>query len=185
MAGVATLYRQQSPQLFSPSSCCDVTRCTSRTPTPPSLREESCPSTWTTWPSGTALTSGDPVGCWCTTETVGRAPLSSLDVTVVQRKREKTTCPLPLLLSETGQFAIRPDKKSEPKVRKFKHVAMIAGGTGLDFIFWLDSGLCHCALCRQHLAKGPKCAFLLFYDTIMLLNKKKSRVCLTCIYWRT
>lgn len=89
MAVVATLYRQQSPQLFSPPS----TRCTSRTPTPPSQREESCPSTWTTWPSGTALTSGDPVGCWCTTETVGRAPLSSLDVTVVQRKREKTTCP--------------------------------------------------------------------------------------------
>uniref|UniRef100_A0A8D3CEF9 cytochrome-b5 reductase n=1 Tax=Scophthalmus maximus TaxID=52904 RepID=A0A8D3CEF9_SCOMX len=30
-----------------------------------------------------------------------------------------------------GQFSIRPDKKSEPKVRKFKHVGMIAGGTGI------------------------------------------------------
>ncbi|XP_035497715.2 NADH-cytochrome b5 reductase 2 [Scophthalmus maximus] len=30
-----------------------------------------------------------------------------------------------------GQFSIRLDKKSEPKVRKFKHVGMIAGGTGI------------------------------------------------------
>lgn len=30
----------------------------------------------------------------------------------------------------TGKFAIRPDKKSDAEVRKFKHVAMIAGGTG-------------------------------------------------------
>lgn len=36
------------------------------------------------------------------------------------------------LLTFTGQFAIRPDKKSEPKVRKFRHVGMIAGGTGND-----------------------------------------------------
>lgn len=32
----------------------------------------------------------------------------------------------------TGQFGIRPDKKSEPKLRKFRHVGMIAGGTGND-----------------------------------------------------
>lgn len=37
-----------------------------------------------------------------------------------------------LLLTFTGQFGIRPDKKSEPKVRKFRHVGMIAGGTGND-----------------------------------------------------
>ncbi|XP_075898736.1 NADH-cytochrome b5 reductase 2 [Nelusetta ayraudi] len=36
-----------------------------------------------------------------------------------------------LVYNGNGQFAIRPDKKSEPKVRKFKHVAMIAGGTGI------------------------------------------------------
>uniref|UniRef100_A0A3P8SI32 NADH-cytochrome b5 reductase n=1 Tax=Amphiprion percula TaxID=161767 RepID=A0A3P8SI32_AMPPE len=30
-----------------------------------------------------------------------------------------------------GQFSIRPDKKSEPKKKKFRHVAMIAGGTGI------------------------------------------------------
>lgn len=36
------------------------------------------------------------------------------------------------LLTFTGQFGIRPDKKSEPKVRKFRHVGMIAGGTGND-----------------------------------------------------
>lgn len=36
-----------------------------------------------------------------------------------------------LVYKGNGQFSIRPDKKSEPKVRKFKHVAMIAGGTGI------------------------------------------------------
>ncbi|KAM8892301.1 NADH-cytochrome b5 reductase 2 [Spinachia spinachia] len=30
-----------------------------------------------------------------------------------------------------GHFSIRADKKSEPKVRKFKHVGMVAGGTGI------------------------------------------------------
>ncbi|XP_062404121.1 NADH-cytochrome b5 reductase 2 [Sardina pilchardus] len=30
-----------------------------------------------------------------------------------------------------GTFSIRPDKKSEAKIRKFKHVGMIAGGTGI------------------------------------------------------
>uniref|UniRef100_A0A4W6EFZ4 NADH-cytochrome b5 reductase n=1 Tax=Lates calcarifer TaxID=8187 RepID=A0A4W6EFZ4_LATCA len=36
-----------------------------------------------------------------------------------------------LVYKENGHFSIRPDKKSEPKVRKFKHVGMIAGGTGI------------------------------------------------------
>lgn len=36
-----------------------------------------------------------------------------------------------LVYKGNGQFSIRPDKKSEPKIKKFKHVAMIAGGTGI------------------------------------------------------
>nr|XP_019965084.1 PREDICTED: NADH-cytochrome b5 reductase 2-like [Paralichthys olivaceus] len=36
-----------------------------------------------------------------------------------------------LVYKGNGQFSIRPDKKSEPKVRKFQHVGMIAGGTGI------------------------------------------------------
>ncbi|KAE8295832.1 NADH-cytochrome b5 reductase 2 [Larimichthys crocea] len=36
-----------------------------------------------------------------------------------------------LVYKGNGQFSIRPDKKSEPKVRRFKHVGMIAGGTGI------------------------------------------------------
>ncbi|XP_033490036.1 NADH-cytochrome b5 reductase 2 [Epinephelus lanceolatus] len=36
-----------------------------------------------------------------------------------------------LVYKGNGQFSIRPDKKSEPKVRKFKHIGMIAGGTGI------------------------------------------------------
>ncbi|XP_030646336.1 NADH-cytochrome b5 reductase 2 isoform X1 [Chanos chanos] len=36
-----------------------------------------------------------------------------------------------LVYNGNGKFAIRPDKKSEAKVRKFKHVGMIAGGTGI------------------------------------------------------
>ncbi|XP_068169433.1 NADH-cytochrome b5 reductase 2 [Antennarius striatus] len=36
-----------------------------------------------------------------------------------------------LLYKGNGLFSIRPDKKSEPTVRRFKHVGMIAGGTGI------------------------------------------------------
>lgn len=36
-----------------------------------------------------------------------------------------------LVYKGNGQFSIRPDKKSEPKVWNFKHVGMIAGGTGI------------------------------------------------------
>ncbi|XP_010881833.2 NADH-cytochrome b5 reductase 2 [Esox lucius] len=36
-----------------------------------------------------------------------------------------------LVYTGNGKFAIRPDKKSEAKVRKFKHLGMIAGGTGI------------------------------------------------------
>ncbi|XP_051740340.1 NADH-cytochrome b5 reductase 2 [Ctenopharyngodon idella] len=36
-----------------------------------------------------------------------------------------------LVYNGNGQFGIRPDKKSEAKLRKFRHVGMIAGGTGI------------------------------------------------------
>ncbi|XP_008303460.1 NADH-cytochrome b5 reductase 2 [Stegastes partitus] len=36
-----------------------------------------------------------------------------------------------LVYKGKGQFSIRADKKSEAKVKKFRHVAMIAGGTGI------------------------------------------------------
>ncbi|KAK7892043.1 hypothetical protein WMY93_024006 [Mugilogobius chulae] len=36
-----------------------------------------------------------------------------------------------LIYKGNGKFSIRPDKKSEPKLKTFKHVAMIAGGTGI------------------------------------------------------
>ncbi|CAL1595189.1 unnamed protein product [Knipowitschia caucasica] len=36
-----------------------------------------------------------------------------------------------LIYKDNGKFSIRPDKKAEPKMKRFKHVAMIAGGTGI------------------------------------------------------
>lgn len=36
-----------------------------------------------------------------------------------------------LVYNGKGEFAIRKDKKSEPKVKKYKKVSMIAGGTGI------------------------------------------------------
>lgn len=36
-----------------------------------------------------------------------------------------------LVYKGNGKFSIRPDKKAEPKSRKFKHIGMIAGGTGI------------------------------------------------------
>ncbi|XP_060892800.1 NADH-cytochrome b5 reductase 2 [Labrus mixtus] len=36
-----------------------------------------------------------------------------------------------LVYKGNSQFSIRPDKKSEPNARKFKHLGMIAGGTGI------------------------------------------------------
>jgi len=35
-----------------------------------------------------------------------------------------------------GEFAIRPDKKSPPVIRKVKKVGMIAGGTGMIFSYY-------------------------------------------------
>ena len=40
-------------------------------------------------------------------------------------------------LSYSGEFAIRPDKKSAPAIRKVKRVGMIAGGTGMMFSLFL------------------------------------------------
>lgn len=76
--------------------------------------------------------------------------LSPVDVTEVQQQRGKATYLLLLpLVCETGQFAIRPDKKSEPQVRKFKHVAMIAGGTGLNSNFYCGTAHIRRHYCRQ------------------------------------
>uniref|UniRef100_A0A672I2S5 NADH-cytochrome b5 reductase n=1 Tax=Salarias fasciatus TaxID=181472 RepID=A0A672I2S5_SALFA len=36
-----------------------------------------------------------------------------------------------LVYKDHGRFSIRPDKKAEPQVRRFREVAMIAGGTGI------------------------------------------------------
>ncbi|RVE71420.1 hypothetical protein OJAV_G00051640 [Oryzias javanicus] len=36
-----------------------------------------------------------------------------------------------LVYQGNGRFSIRANKKSEPKVRRFRHVGMIAGGTGI------------------------------------------------------
>lgn len=36
-----------------------------------------------------------------------------------------------LVYNGEGKFSIRADKKSEPKVKTFQHIAMIAGGTGI------------------------------------------------------
>uniref|UniRef100_A0A8C9VBB7 NADH-cytochrome b5 reductase n=1 Tax=Scleropages formosus TaxID=113540 RepID=A0A8C9VBB7_SCLFO len=36
-----------------------------------------------------------------------------------------------LVYKGKGKFAIRPDKKTEPAISNFKHVGMIAGGTGI------------------------------------------------------
>ncbi|XP_055365750.1 NADH-cytochrome b5 reductase 2 isoform X2 [Betta splendens] len=36
-----------------------------------------------------------------------------------------------LVYKGNGQFSIRPDKKSEPRIQTYKHIGMIAGGTGI------------------------------------------------------
>ena len=41
------------------------------------------------------------------------------------------------LLSYSGIFAIRPDKKSSPALQKVKKVGMIAGGTGMKYEYSL------------------------------------------------
>lgn len=41
-----------------------------------------------------------------------------------------------LIYNGNGEFAIRKDKKSEPKIISVKRVSMIAGNIGYDFIFF-------------------------------------------------
>uniref|UniRef100_A0A672QEW1 cytochrome-b5 reductase n=1 Tax=Sinocyclocheilus grahami TaxID=75366 RepID=A0A672QEW1_SINGR len=73
-----------------------------------------------------------------------------------------------------GQFAIRPDKKSEPKVRKFRHVGMIAGGTGITPMLQLIK-----SITADH-ADNTKCSLIFanqvshIYDEILIkrINKK-------------
>ncbi|XP_019733678.1 NADH-cytochrome b5 reductase 2 isoform X2 [Hippocampus comes] len=57
-----------------------------------------------------------------------------------------------------GQFSIRPDKKSEPRNLKFKHIGMIAGGTGITPMLQLirtitadpsDNTMCHLIFANQ------------------------------------
>ena len=53
------------------------------------------------------------------------------------------------MCSLAGEFAIRPDKKKEPAVKKAKKLGMIAGGTGKILFneqikqFVLDDYVCH------------------------------------------
>ncbi|XP_061628464.1 NADH-cytochrome b5 reductase 2 [Phyllopteryx taeniolatus] len=57
-----------------------------------------------------------------------------------------------------GQFSIRPDKKSEPRSLKSKHIGMIAGGTGITPMLQLirtitidpsDNTMCHLIFANQ------------------------------------
>uniref|UniRef100_A0A8D0GCE8 NADH-cytochrome b5 reductase n=1 Tax=Sphenodon punctatus TaxID=8508 RepID=A0A8D0GCE8_SPHPU len=51
-----------------------------------------------------------------------------------------------LVYKEAGKFAIRPDKKSEARIKSAKHVGMIAGGTGITPMLQLI----------RHITKHPK-----------------------------
>uniref|UniRef100_A0A672QER3 cytochrome-b5 reductase n=1 Tax=Sinocyclocheilus grahami TaxID=75366 RepID=A0A672QER3_SINGR len=72
-----------------------------------------------------------------------------------------------------GQFAIRPDKKSEPKVRKFRHVGMIAGGTGITPMLQLIK-----SITADH-ADNTKCSLIFanqvshIYDEILIKRINK------------
>uniref|UniRef100_A0A673IHK3 cytochrome-b5 reductase n=1 Tax=Sinocyclocheilus rhinocerous TaxID=307959 RepID=A0A673IHK3_9TELE len=78
-----------------------------------------------------------------------------------------------LVYNGNGQFAIRPDKKSEPKVQKFRHVGMIAGGTGITPMLQLIK-----SITADH-ADNTKCSLIFanqvshIYDEmfIKLINK--------------
>nr|XP_061812716.1 NADH-cytochrome b5 reductase 2 [Nerophis lumbriciformis] len=63
-----------------------------------------------------------------------------------------------LVYKGKGQFSIRPDKKSEPRTFKIKHIAMIAGGTGITPMLQLirtitadpsDNTKCHLIFANQ------------------------------------
>ncbi|XP_077452922.1 NADH-cytochrome b5 reductase 2 [Stigmatopora argus] len=63
-----------------------------------------------------------------------------------------------LVYKGKGQFSIRPDKKSEPRILKVKHIGMIAGGTGITPMLQLirtitadpsDNTMCHLIFANQ------------------------------------
>ncbi|XP_077424664.1 NADH-cytochrome b5 reductase 2 [Vanacampus margaritifer] len=63
-----------------------------------------------------------------------------------------------LVYEGKGQFSIRPDKKSEARKLKFKHIGMIAGGTGITPMLQLirtitadptDNTMCHLIFANQ------------------------------------
>lgn len=63
-----------------------------------------------------------------------------------------------LVYKGKGQFAIRPDKKSEAKIKEVKKVGMIAGGTGITPMLQLiraivkdpnDPTICHLLFANQ------------------------------------
>ncbi|XP_061678008.1 NADH-cytochrome b5 reductase 2 isoform X2 [Syngnathoides biaculeatus] len=63
-----------------------------------------------------------------------------------------------LVYQGRGEFSIRPDKKSKPSSLKFKHIAMIAGGTGITPMLQLirtitgdpsDKTMCHLIFANQ------------------------------------
>lgn len=83
-------------------------------------------------PNGLLVYEGNGV-CMC--EKRKGKLLSPADVTVVQYETVRAASAAQTqtdteTLSSSGQFSIRPDKKSEARARKFRHVGMIAGGTG-------------------------------------------------------
>ncbi|XP_018112915.1 NADH-cytochrome b5 reductase 2-like [Xenopus laevis] len=63
-----------------------------------------------------------------------------------------------LVYKGKGKFAVRPDKKSEPKIKVTKHVGMLAGGTGITPMLQLirqitqdpnDNTKCHLIFANQ------------------------------------
>lgn len=130
------LHKKVKIKMWCPSV--NSSRSTTRTPTHLSLMEGRCRSTWTAWPLETLLTSEGPMDSWCIRAMVWwwcflwKEPKKEVSTLTCWHQQE-ALCDLlwlRLCVIHSGQFAIRPDKKSEPKVRKFKHVGMIAGGTG-------------------------------------------------------
>ncbi|XP_062856880.1 NADH-cytochrome b5 reductase 2 isoform X2 [Trichomycterus rosablanca] len=77
-----------------------------------------------------------------------------------------------LVYNGKGQFAIRPDKKSDAKVRTFKHVGMIAGGTGITPMLQLIRSI------TANPADNTKCSLIFANQTEkdILLKKELEEV---------
>lgn len=124
-----------------------ISRYTIKTAIRPTQMEDRCLNTWTTWLLETPLTSEDLTDSWCIRAMVQFVFFSNENRSFICSHQQmalshclRWSWPVmsSLCLIRSGQFAIRANKKSEPKVRKFKHVGMIAGGTG-SFTFLYDS----------------------------------------------